>query len=253
MAWFKVDDKLHDHRKARAAKKAAMGVWVLAGSWCADNLTDGFVPTSVLARWGTRYDARALVEVGLWYADEQDGEQGWRFHDWDEFQPTRAQKMAEREAKAEAGRKGGVNSGRSRREASTKQSASALVEPPSRPVPTPSVVTSNSQSSTHRLDHDGLTKIMALTKGSERHAERTAETILTRATVEVLNPTRYVLAAIEAEPELYRYRRGNPTRATACHDHPGEWADACRIHTADYQAQVRAASEELRAVRKDDA
>ncbi len=74
MPWFKVDDKLHDHRKARAAGATAMGVWVLAGSWAADNLTDGFVPASVLGRWGRPREASRLVEVGLWFADEQDGE-----------------------------------------------------------------------------------------------------------------------------------------------------------------------------------
>jgi hypothetical protein len=76
MTWFKVDDKLHDHRKVRAAGKAAMGVWVLAGSWAADNLTDGFIPTTVLPRWGTRADANKLVTAGLWHTDEQDGEKG---------------------------------------------------------------------------------------------------------------------------------------------------------------------------------
>lgn len=30
MPWFKVDDKLHDHHKSRAAKAKAMGVWVMA-------------------------------------------------------------------------------------------------------------------------------------------------------------------------------------------------------------------------------
>jgi len=136
MPWFKVDDKLHDHRKARAAGATAMGVWLLAGSWAADNLTDGFIPAAILPRWGRPRDATRLVEVGLWHADEQDGEKGWRFHEWDERQPTRAQKLEERAAKAEAGRAGGLRSGRSRREAKTKQSASGQVEPPSRPDPT---------------------------------------------------------------------------------------------------------------------
>jgi len=135
VTWFKVDDKLHDHRKARAAKKAAMGVWVLAGSWAADNLTDGFVPVSVLSRWGTRADAERLVEVGLWHPDEQDGEAGWRFHEWEGRQPSRAQVEARREARAEAGRAGGVASGRSRREAKSKQVASPVVEHPTRPDP----------------------------------------------------------------------------------------------------------------------
>jgi hypothetical protein len=134
--WFKVDDKLHDHRKARAAGAVAMGVWVLAGSWSADNLTDGFIPATILPRWGRPRDATRLVDVGLWHADEQDGEKGWRFHEWLERQPSRAQKLEERATKAEAGRIGGLHSGRSRREAKSKQGASGLVEPPSRPDPT---------------------------------------------------------------------------------------------------------------------
>ncbi len=133
MTWFKVDDKLHDHRKARAAGKAAMGVWVLAGSWSADNLSDGFIPASILIRWGNARDAAKLCAVGLWYPDEQDGEHGWRFHEWEERQPTREQKMAERSARAEAGKAGGLASGRSRREAKANQSASQLLEPPTRP------------------------------------------------------------------------------------------------------------------------
>lgn len=138
MPWFKVDDKLHDHRKARAAGPAAMGLWVLAGSWSADNLTDGFIPASLLPRWGRQREANRLTEVGLWHAAEQDGEKGWRFHEWAERQPTRAQKEAEREIKSEAGRVGGIKSGQSRREAKAKQGASALLELPSRPEPDPS-------------------------------------------------------------------------------------------------------------------
>jgi hypothetical protein len=96
--WFRVDDKLHDHHKARAAGKAAMGVWVLAGSWAGDNLTDGFIPASVLTRWGSLADARRLVQVGFWIPDEQNGETGWRFHDWEDRQPTKAEVESKREA-----------------------------------------------------------------------------------------------------------------------------------------------------------
>lgn len=102
--WFKVDDKLHDHPKVIAAGKAAMGVWVLAGAWASDNLTDGFVPARVLGRWGTTGDARRLVEAGLWEAARQGAESGWRFHDWDGYQPSRddveSRRVAEREKKA---------------------------------------------------------------------------------------------------------------------------------------------------------
>jgi hypothetical protein len=160
MTWFKVDDKLHDHRKARAAGAAAMGVWVLAGSWAADNLTDGFVPASLLGRWGRPRDATRLVEVGLWHADEQDGEKGWRFHEWHERQPSRAQKLAEREVRAEAGRIGGKASGRSRRQANAKQSASQVVEPPTRPDPTrPEETTTSRELTLHEAPRDDVEQI----------------------------------------------------------------------------------------------
>ncbi len=89
--WFKVDDKLHDHRKARAAGTTAMGLWVLAGSWAADNTTDGFVPDSICQRWDRAYKrlAATLVAVGFWSVACQDGEDGWRFHEWDQRQPTK--------------------------------------------------------------------------------------------------------------------------------------------------------------------
>lgn len=106
MPWFKVDDKLHDHRKARQAGKAAMGVWVLAGSWAMDNLTDGFVPEAVLARWGTKADAGRLVSAGLWCVDQQDSERGWRFHDWARFQPSAAVTAAIKAKEAAAGARG---------------------------------------------------------------------------------------------------------------------------------------------------
>lgn len=113
----------------------------MAGSWSADNLTDGFIPAAILPRWGRPRDAKRLVEVGLWHDAEQDGEKGWRFHEWAERQPTRAQKMEERAVRAVAGRKGGKASGASRREAkqqaNAKQSASPVLEPPSRPDPSP--------------------------------------------------------------------------------------------------------------------
>lgn len=109
MTWFKVDDKLHDHRKARKAGKSAMGVWVLAGSWSMDNETDGFIPEDVLARWGTKSDAAKLVTVGLWDPETYQGEKGWRFHDWSRFQPSAAVTAAKRAAEHEAGIRGNHN------------------------------------------------------------------------------------------------------------------------------------------------
>jgi hypothetical protein len=83
-----------------------MGVWVLAGSWSMDNLTDGFIPEDVLLRWGTRADAGRLVASGLWFADQHDGDDGWRFHDWTRFQPSAAVTAATKAKEAEAGLRG---------------------------------------------------------------------------------------------------------------------------------------------------
>lgn len=89
MTWFKVDDHLHDHRKARGIDLAAMGLWTMSGSWCGDQRTDGFIPDTVVVRWSRSWRKLAahLVERGLWEPATVDGEKGWIFHDWHEHQP----------------------------------------------------------------------------------------------------------------------------------------------------------------------
>jgi hypothetical protein len=104
MPWFMTDDKFHSHKKtvrATAAGVAPVGLWVLAGSWSADQLTDGFIPEYIAIRIdpiGWKENAEALVRAGLWVVDEVDGEPGWRFHEWEERQPTREKVLEKREA-----------------------------------------------------------------------------------------------------------------------------------------------------------
>lgn len=108
MTWFKVDDRLHSHRKARIAGPAAMGLWVLAGSWAADTLTDGFVPRAQVFAWAgpDALDlAERLVTAELWTPTVHLGEEGWLFHDWEDFQPTKAEVMARREVEREKKRR----------------------------------------------------------------------------------------------------------------------------------------------------
>jgi hypothetical protein len=94
MTWGRLDDKLHDHRKSYKAGTAAMGLWVMANSWCCDNWkSDGFIPTRILQRFAdSEYDVEdysgRLVSAGLWIECEVDGEPGYRFHDWQEMRPT---------------------------------------------------------------------------------------------------------------------------------------------------------------------
>jgi hypothetical protein len=90
-----VDDTLGTHPKARDAGNPAMGLWVMAGSWSSQQLTDGHVPEWFVAgfRYGPR-DAAALVTTGLWTPAPG----GWQFHEWDQSNPTRAQVEARRES-----------------------------------------------------------------------------------------------------------------------------------------------------------
>lgn len=116
--WFKVDDKLHSHPKRYAAGPRAMGLWVIAGSWAADQLTDGVIPHHMVAALGfTGRDATALVAAGLWLTDPE----GWRFHDWHQMNPSRSEVMAKRNAETERKRKWRE---RAQRDAATGQFAS---------------------------------------------------------------------------------------------------------------------------------
>lgn len=133
--WFKVDDGLWGHPKwlALAGKPRARSLWVTAGSWCSANLTDGHVPAHVLVAFGARTaDATALVTAGLWVVTGE----GWRFHDWDDFQPSRTEVEDQRRKRSEAGRKGGLRSGQTRRGRSKSEaSASGLLEAQLNPGP----------------------------------------------------------------------------------------------------------------------
>lgn len=127
IAWYKIDDQLHSHPKARRAGLEAMGLWTLAGSHCMSYLTDGFVEEWFVQSWphGPELAAK-LVSVGLWV----EAEGGWQFHDWDKYQPTRASVKAERDAAAERMRKVRANrSPRSGEQAANKSRSSASPSP----------------------------------------------------------------------------------------------------------------------------
>jgi hypothetical protein len=121
-----------------------MGLWALAGSWCAANLTDGFVPEVVALRYGTARQAERLVTAGLWEPTVRDGEPGWVFHDWFAYQPTRKEVerkrvlATQRQAKARAIRDGNRRSaGSVTRDTGVSHSVSHAAPGPTRPdIPT---------------------------------------------------------------------------------------------------------------------
>lgn len=67
MPWFKIDDKAHSHPKWLKAGNAAIGLFVRAGSYSAQHLTEGIVPGAVAQLYGTAPQAAKLVKVGLWH------------------------------------------------------------------------------------------------------------------------------------------------------------------------------------------
>ena len=98
MPWFKVDDglssKLETTRIPRAHRAAAIGLWALAGSWSARELTDGFIPDHMVDELaGTPDSAQWLVSAGFWSA--VDG--GFQFVVWNGQQPMRAKVLEARE------------------------------------------------------------------------------------------------------------------------------------------------------------
>lgn len=99
MPWFNVDDGFAFHRKTVRAGNAALGLWVRAGSWCAQQLTDGHVPAEMVEVLGTQSQANRLVSAGLWFESED----GYQFHEWTDSgrNPSRSEVLLRRKKEAE--------------------------------------------------------------------------------------------------------------------------------------------------------
>ena len=132
MPWFKVDDTFAMHEKVMAAGNSAIGLWVRAGAWSMQQLTDGFVPDHVLRALGTPKERRTLVEVSLWV----EAEGGIDFRNWEERQPTKIQVEAARQAAADRQRHARERA-KSQRESRRDNSVSHGPPDPTRPDPTP--------------------------------------------------------------------------------------------------------------------
>lgn len=134
MVWFRMDDSFPSHPKVlgipRRERLATIGLWTLAGGWCAKQLTDGYLAEHMVEEiGGTAKAASMLVEVGLW--DLTEG--GFQFHDWHHYNPTREEVEADRTAARERMKR--IRSGRSSAEvrANNKRSSQEVRDP--RPDP----------------------------------------------------------------------------------------------------------------------
>ena len=134
MAWFKVDDGFWSHPKTAALSDSAVTLWVRAGSYSCQHLTDGLIEHHVLRLVGEREAACELESAGLWV--EVDG--GWRFHDWNEYQET-SETVKQRRADArERQRKARERAAEKRRESRVTDGVTHGVSSlyPTRPDPT---------------------------------------------------------------------------------------------------------------------
>lgn len=106
IGWFKNDDSLHAHRKTRKAGLEAMGLWVVAGTWASSQNTEGFVPRWFVETWPRGLAlAKKLVAAGFWDEDKDGGEDGWRFHDWLDYNFSQEEVEERRQAAAERQRR----------------------------------------------------------------------------------------------------------------------------------------------------
>lgn len=99
MPWFKLDDSTYDHPKIVQLSDGAFRLWVTAGLYCARHLTDGQVSEATLRV--LRAKAKHCDELwvaGLWHRNP-DG--GYDFHDWSDYQPSRAEVQVRRKATRE--------------------------------------------------------------------------------------------------------------------------------------------------------
>jgi hypothetical protein len=113
MTWVRRDDQASIHRKVAPLDDATYRLWSEAMEWCSRNGTDGVIRADELSdvsKRGTRPRAVKLVERGLWHAAGDDcdsekctppGPDGWAVHDYLDYNPPRAQVLAEKKAKAE--------------------------------------------------------------------------------------------------------------------------------------------------------
>lgn len=99
MTWMKVDDGFHSSPKLQSIparhRFQAAGLWVIAGSWASQQMTDGFIPDYMIAMWKpTAKTVDSLVSSGLWERVRD----GFAFRSWCEYNPSKQQTMHEREA-----------------------------------------------------------------------------------------------------------------------------------------------------------
>lgn len=92
MPWLAVDDGSHCHPKVLQSGNAAWGLFIRCAAYCADQLTDGFVPKQIVRAYGSTAEIKRLAEIGLWEARDD----GYMIPDYLDFNPSKVKVLAER-------------------------------------------------------------------------------------------------------------------------------------------------------------
>lgn len=223
MTWFKIDDNFFLHPKVIAAGNSAVGLFVRAGAWSSNHLTDGFIPHAVALMFGSQDDVDNLLAVDLWA--EVDG--GYQIPDFLEYNPSAESVKAEQARRSEAGKVAGAASGKARRtirERSTNDSAttsfanrSQIVAPivPTSPEPRPDPTRSktplppNTPQPVDNGGGGGEERIEAIVEAAVRHQFEQAKQ---RQTIRNEPAYRKKLAeTVRAHPQLHELAAMFPT------------------------------------------
>ena len=151
MAWVRIDDEFYSHPKVAALRSdvmlACIGLHTLALCWCNHKLTDGRIPLNQVHRLAGDLSLalpsgnphaliNELLRVGMWEPLDEDS---YQIHDYLDYQPSRAQIQAVREAKSEAGKKGMRSRWGDREPAADAPSITPVITPDIAPAITPDI------------------------------------------------------------------------------------------------------------------
>lgn len=120
MTWVRLDEQFAQHPKVVRVGPLGMALHVAALCYCNQYLTDGFIPKAAARTLidfedfgGVNQIINTLVNNCLW--DEE--ADGYRLHDYHDYQPTKQQVIELRTKKQAAGVAGGKASAKAKREA----------------------------------------------------------------------------------------------------------------------------------------
>ena len=136
MPWVRIDETLPSHPKFLSVGLRGIGLFVTGLCYANQHLTDGFLPAAAIRLAGEDASLTCidLVNAGLWTTCEG----GYRIHDFDQFQPSKA-KVTRQRKQAKARQKKWLRSVARRR----VRDASSNTTTPTRPDPTRTVRTSD--------------------------------------------------------------------------------------------------------------